>query len=343
MAQRRIGEFELELCKKDQAQVQQSVNSSGAEVKINIKLKWRKGKKALYKISNSFVGMMAAAVDGNSLYVMEWAKIHAYNMNTHTWSQLPDSSFKCCALAIVNNLLTFIGGRKDKIITHKLITLTRMGEVAKYTEEFPPMPTKRYGACALSTESALLVAGGQGKAGTAKLATTELLNTATLQWSTLVDLPQQTFGGSLLQIGGDTIYLLGAYDKLAHPIRSMYSCSLNALLQSRNPQLLGSCLTTSLSPSSVWRRECNLSAIDSAYVSLHDQLLAIGGKDSDDKPVKAVRLYNPSSNSWEIISHMATPRCECYAAVLPDNQLIVVGGFTGKGKTETVEIAASLE
>ena len=343
MAQTRISELELELCKKDPAEVQQSVNSSGTEGKSNIKLKWRKGRKALYKISNSFVGMMAAAVDRNSLYVMEWAKIHAYDTNTHTWSQLPESSFKCCALAIVNNLLTLIGGRKDMITTNKLITLTRMGEVAKYTEEFPPMPTERYGACALSIESALIVAGGQEKPDTGKLATTEVLNTATLQWSTVVDLPLPTFGGSLLQIGGDTMYLLGARDKLAHPLRSMYFCSLNALLQSCNPQLLGSHLTTSLSLSSVWRRGCNLPAIDSAYVSLHDQLLAIGGKGSDDKPVKAIHLYSPSSNSWEIVSHMATPRCECYAAVLPENQLIVVGGFTGKSKTETVEIATSLE
>ena len=270
---------------------------------------------------------------------MEWAKIHTYNASTHTWSQLPDSSYKCCALVIVNNLLTLIGGRVDKITTNKLITLTRIGEVAKYTEKFPPMPTKRYGACALSIESTLIVAGGEGGADIGKLATTKVLNTATLQWSTIVDLPQQTFGGSLLQIGGDTIYLLGAYDKSSHPIRSMYSCSLSVLLQSRNQQPLGSHLTSSLPPSSVWRRGCDLPAIDSAYVSLHDQLLATGGKGSDDKPVKDVHLYNPSSNLWEIISHMATPRCECYAAVLPDNQLIVVGGFTGKGKTEMVEIA----
>ena len=133
--------------------------------------------------------MMAAAIDGNSLYVMEWAKIHTYNASTHTWSQLPDSSYKCCALVIVNNLLTLIGGRVDKITTNKLIALTRIGEVAKYTEKFPPMPTERYGACALSIESTLIVAGGEGGADIGKLATTEVLNTATLQWSTIVDLP----------------------------------------------------------------------------------------------------------------------------------------------------------
>ena len=343
MALTRISELELELGKKDQVQVQQSVASSGAEGKVSIKLKWKKGKKALYKISNSFVGVMAAAVDGNSVYVMEWAKIHAYNGSTHTWSLLPDSSFKGCALAIVNNLLTLIGGKKDTTVTNKLFSLARIGKVAEWTEEFPPMQTKRWGACALCTETALIVAGGEGEADTGKLATTEVLNTVTHEWSTVVDLPQQMFGGSLLRIG-DAIYMMGAYDKYARAIQSMYFCSLNALFQSCNPQSVGAHHARSPSHSSVWRRVTDIPAIDSVYVSLNNHLLAIGGKGSGNQPDKAVRLYNPSSNSWEVISHMATRRCKCYAAVLPNNQLIVVGGFTGKGnlKTDTVEVATPL-
>jgi serine/threonine protein kinase len=338
MALIRIKELELKIY---QAQLQQSMaKSREAQGKVNMNLKWRKGKKAPCKMSNSFVGMMAAAVDGNSVYVMEWAKVYAYDVRTNSWSQLPDSRFKCCALAIVNNSLTLIGGRKDMITTNKLFNLTiRNGGAAEWSKEFPPMPTSRYGACALCTGAALIVAGGEGNTDMGKLATIEVLNTATLQWSTAVDLPQQMFGGSLLQIGNDTLYMLGAYGRYPCPIPSMYSCSFSAFLQSCTPQSLGSDPTRSPSPSSIWRRGCGLPATDSAYMSLHDRLLAVGGKDSVDQPIKTVHSYNPSSNSWEIVSQMATPRCECYAVVLPNNQLVVVGGYyTGKDKTETVEI-----
>ena len=38
---------------------------------------------------------------------------------------------------------------------------------------------------------------------------------------------------------------------------------------------------------------------------------------------------------------MATGRCQCFAAVLPDNRLMVVGGWTDSGKlTDTVELAS---
>ena len=188
------------------------------------------------------------------------------------------------------------------------------------------------------------MAGGSAGHPIGKAATTEVLNTATLQWSTAVYLSQPMFFGSLLQVGDDCIYLLGAYDKGNNPIKSVYTCSLNALLQSCNPQSFGMHPASSLSPSKVWRSVTdNIPAIDSSYICFHGRLLAIGGKNSSNKPITAVHMYDPSTNSWEIISHMATPRESCYAAVLPDNQLIVVGGYSVSfTKTDSVEIATSI-
>ena len=65
-----------------------------------------------------------------------------------------------------------------------------------------------------------------------------------------------------------------------------------------------------------------------------DCMLAIGGVDSG-KPTTAVYMYSSATNSWGIISHMMIGRCDCIAAVLPDNQLVVVGGCTGDKLTVT--------
>ena len=342
MALIRISELELQLGKKQQVQVQQSRSSSGAEVKGNIKLKWWEGNKSPHKICRYQNGMMTTAVDRNSVYVMTSTQIYAYNVSTLAWSQLPGNGFEGCALAVINNLVTLIGGWNDGNITNKLFSLTRgRGAFVKWYIKFPPMPTKRQRACALCTGTALIVAGGQGDKG--EIATIEILNTATHQWSTAIDLPLPIFGGSLVQISTDQIYTLGGYDKDGRPIESVYTFSLNALLQSGSPESLGSRLARYLLPSKVWRRVTDIPAIDSAYVSLDGQLLAIGGKDSDGKPTTAVHMFNPSTQSWAVISHMAIPRRKCYAAVLPDNQLIVVGGHTGSTATDAVEIATTLK
>ena len=341
-----ISEFEQQL---RMVPAQQPVASGGAEGKTSIKLKWKNGRNVPRKICNHYLGEMAAAVDENCVYVRERYNVYTHDMRTLAWSQLPDSEHQGCALAIVNDLLTLIGGTTgggSLDITNRLFSLVRKGKIVKWTEEFPPMRIKRYGACALCTIKALIVAGGSMEYSIGKVATIEVLNTATLQWSTAVDLPQPMLCGSLLQVSDDGIYMLGAYGQDLKPIKSIYTCSLNALLQSCNPQTFGMRPARTRSPSQVWRSVTdNIPAIDSSYVSLHGRLLAIDGKDSGNKPITAVHMYDPSTNSWEVVGRMIRPRRKCYVAVIPDNQLIVVGGYTGSDgtKTDSVEIATLVQ
>ena len=63
----------------------------------------------------------------------------------------------------------------------------------------------------------------------------------------------------------------------------------------------------------------------------------------DTQSTTAIHEYNPTTDSWEIISHMGTPRLDCIAAVLPNNQLMVVGGYTNEDivySTDSVEFAS---
>ena len=89
----------------------------------------------------------------------------------------------------------------------------------------------------------------------------------------------------------------------------------------------------------VWHQLADTPVTFSSWVALHGKLLAVGGKDSDDKQTTAIHMYNTTTNSWEVISHMATPRHQCLVAVLPHNELMVVGGYTPGGVTDSVEIA----
>ena len=78
----------------------------------------------------------------------------------------------------------------------------------------------------------------------------------------------------------------------------------------------------------VWNKIADLPMKLSTSITLQGQLLAIGGVDADGKPNTAIHVYNQTIDSWETVSHMTTPRSKCIVAVLPDNQLMVVGGRT---------------
>ena len=133
--------------------------------------------------------------------------------------------------------------------------------------------------------------------------------------------------------------MLGGGKHGVYSTKSVYTCSVSALLQTcRQRSIVGTlkrALSLSNSSTGVWSKPANLPVTESTCVTFCGRLLAIGGGDSDNKPTTAVYEYKPSTNSWNVISHMTTARKYCFAAVLPDNQLMVVGGEIDKMRTSS--------
>ena len=315
--------------------------SHGAESSTNMKLKWQRGIESPFKIAKNLVNSaMEAVVVGDNIYLMADQNIYTYKMSSSNWFKLQHGTYRRSSLAVVNNLPTLIGGECDGNTTNKLLSLTIRAGIARWTELLPSMPTKRRSASSLCTGTTLIVAGGVGDEHVQ--AVIELLNTESRQWSSAIDLPEPMYFGSLIH-ASDQVYVIGRCNRHMKHMKSAYTCSLSALLQTCHLRSLGGRIARSLSSTkrgAIWRRICDVPVRYSSYVSLHGQLLAIGGLDSHTKTTSAVHAYHPSSNCWEIISHMATPRQQCYAAVLPDETLIVIGGETSI--TDAVKIATPI-
>ena len=329
--ERRVAELEQLLSQRDQQNPEAS--SRGKEL-ASIKLKWREGKRApcrMYRLCD-------AIVDGNTVYVKDGVavKIYSYDATTDSWSQLPDCVNQHGSITVINGQLTTVGGVESK----ELFSLTGEGSSRRWTKEYPPMPTKRWAATSLCTGATLIVAGGRGEGGRL-LSAVEVMNTENHQWSTAANLPQRMYYASAI-VCGNHIYMLGGVDKRTST-KSVYTCSVSALLQSCVPSSLEAKLErTSLSDkASVWRQVADLPVTRSTCESFHGRLLAIGGRDDSRKATTAVYEYSSSSNSWEVISHMTTGRYDCFTAVLPNNQLMVVGGVTAPSTyTDTIELAS---
>ena len=301
--------------------------SSGEGV---IRLNWTQGRKAPCKMRRS----TDAVVNGSVAYFRREGteQVHAYNSTTDTWSQLPDYRTTHTTLAIVNGLLTTVGGAVGSDYSNKLFSLTGEGRDRKWTEVFPPMTTKRHQVIAVTTGRALIVAGGAGDRGS--LTTVEIMNTDTRQWSTAADLPQPMSSASAT-VCGDRIYMSKK--------KSVITCSPPALLQSCRPKIFEAQLSTPSPQGPVWSTVADLPVRRSTLVSINNRLLAIGGYVLDYKPTTAVRLCDPINNSWQTISHLSTPCWLCFAVVLPDNRIMVVGGYATKStfsQTNLVEFAS---
>ena len=306
-----------------------------------------KGKLTLsWKVCNAAPRIMqrgSAAVCGGLAYFRPGGskQVLSYNSDTEEWSTLPECPRKYFTLTVVNGLATAIGGEQstwhgDKITNTVLSLLPSEGGRWKWVEHFPPMPTKRFLPVVMCSRKALVVAGGN-RGGDKALATVEVMDTDTLQWSTASSLPQPLSDASATVCGG-RIYLIGSLDHRGHPAQSVFTCSLNTLLQSRT---VGAKMKTlSLAGNhTVWHTITDLPVKGSTCVTLNEQLLAVSGFDRRGRYTNNIYMYNTQTSSWEIISHMPHPRCRCLVTVLPGNKMMVVGGQINTGDTDKIEIA----
>ena len=247
------------------------------EPSCKFQLRWREGKRA----PRGMIRWIDAVVDGNTVYATHGGttKIYSYDSTSDSWSQLPDCVHSNGSLAIINGWLTSIGGNSEpgSDALNELFSLwhTWEGSDSRWTKKFPPMPTKRRRSIAQCIGTTLIVAGGEGEMYDV-VSTVEVMDTETHQWSTAADLPELTYLGSAA-VCGDQLYVLTGLNHLGATTKSVYACSVSALLQSCVPiassaEAAASFKTgTSLEDEDVgvWRQVADLPVTHSTCESFH--------------------------------------------------------------------------
>ena len=277
---------------------------------------WKDEEKAPVKMIRG-----AAVVDRNVAYFMNSdGQTYSYSK---TWSELPECPYSYSSLAVIKGHLTAIGGRTTSGgEQNKLLSIVDK----QWMECFPPMPTKRSYTAAVTTRCQLIVAGGHG--GWNHLNTVEVMEIETRVWSKAASLPHP-YSSASASICGGHLYMLGGDSRDGHRAKSVLTCSLRSLLQSRNKEI----------SHSVWNSISNAPLSHSTCVAIDGELLAVGGEDERDEANSAVYMYESTSDSWKLISNMPTSRYRCLVAFLSTKEVMVVGGFTEYFFTDVVIMA----
>ena len=88
----------------------------------------------------------SAAVEGNIAYFRIGGDptVYAYDVSNSKWLCIyPECPSIRFGVAVIDGLLTAIGGLKDGKVIGTLLSLTREGRKEQWSEKFNPMPTKR--------------------------------------------------------------------------------------------------------------------------------------------------------------------------------------------------------
>ena len=155
--------------------------------------------------------------------------VYAYDSSNNKWLCVyPECPFIRFGIAVINGLLTAIGGQQDGIVIGTLLSLTGEGRNKQWSEKFYPMPTKRLFPGILRFRKFLIIAGGtsSGLDGDS-LSTVEVMDTETLHWTMAKSLPYP-FVDAWLTVCGDQVYMLGGNIRKTAS-NFAFTCSLNDL------------------------------------------------------------------------------------------------------------------
>ena len=317
-----------------------SLSEELKEIHFELDVVWKEGPEAPCPMTRS----CDAVVCGSFMYVIHQLTknhLYVYNCITENWSQLPDCPTLHCSLANVKNALVTVGGfQQDGEKTNNLYTLSTSGGQYSWTIEYPPMLTKRDSVITASSESYLIVMGGVSSEFTKQV---EVLAVDSKTWYTASSLLTNLHSGSAAVCGGK-LFVLGGWVSHTTITYSTMVCSIGALIKSCQP--LGALDEAKKEAKALDQEQgnkvwCYCSALPvtrATCVSYHNRILVLGGQEKGGKPANVALTYNAASNSWTEATRFSRARSQCIAAVLPSNELLIVGGYVGSNFTKDVSV-----
>ena len=268
-----------------------------------------------------------AVVSGNVAY-FNYARryVHAYHVDEDKWTRLANCTQEYFGLAVINSLLTAVGGEKSPS-NEPTNTLTSLRE-GKWVELLHPMSTNRVRPAVVTTDNNkyVIVAGGEPMLGVMIWRTTvEVLNCSSLQWTSVCDMPKP-LPYIAATMCNDRIYCFNVRN-------AAYTCAVDSLLSSSQSLTADTHTDSQTTSPQIWRALPDVPAKYSTPASLCGQLVAVGGVG-----VSTIHKYNMTSGSWEAIDNLPTAQYRSLVVVLPGDKILVVGGRGGSGSIDTVEL-----
>ena len=177
-----------------------------------------------------------------------------------------------------------------------------------------------YVAATLLSNGSVLIAGGDDGSGTdtSVLASAEVFDPATGQWSEAGSMSQPRQGHSLVALDNGTALVAGG-DAGDDPFQSV---------EIYDPA------------SGTWSGAADMTDARERFaaVVLQDgKVLVVGGGGTDGRLASA-ELYDPGAGAWSSAAEMSTPRLKPAAVVLQDGKVLVVGGLGAGQFLGTAEI-----
>lgn len=208
-----------------------------------------------------------------------------------------------------------------------------------WVQRYPALPTPRSSASAFVYMEYLVVIGGQDQRGEI-VGLVEVLHLPTQVWETSCRLATPVAGASTVVSEG-VVYLVGGVGASACT-RSVQAAPARKVLSSCHRFSILSSITSELSSSTVWREVHDCPFTKMTAMCSGNQLLAFGGeqvtKSANAEAAEWIWLYDVDDDTWCPVQGMPSARKLCAVTVLPDGNVVIIGGEPEFTKIDIAEV-----
>jgi len=271
--------------------------------------------------------MAGDAPDSDTYY-----HVYCYNLTTNQWEQLPPPGHYMGILQIIDDKLTVIGGADNVTnkITNKVSTHVTVNN--SWTNYFPNLLRARSKPGVVSHSEYVIVAGG-GEGGSDDI---EILNTTQpSQWMmTSILLPEPMW--DIYPTITDKKILIVGYSTSTGKIKRSYQLPVDKITTSTTPD------PTSDYPVQ-WMKLPSAPHFSTRTIPNSHPPVIMSGYDPQYGPTSDVAMLNYSTNKWNKVSSLSSPRKGVALVSIDSDTILVLGGCTGgrgiaESKTHSITI-----
>ena len=273
-----------------------------------------------------------ATIIGNTLYVSGGAcsdresalLVQAYDINTDTWSTLPPSPVYKSESAVIDKRLTLIGGQDASTVKITNEVWSWHEEEKEWRKTIPPMPTERGRPGVVQSGNVVAVLGGLASDAKTVLDTVDILNTATLQWTTShsLNLPIPMLAMKTATCDGH-VYIACGVDCHDRPIRRVFKFPLSVLDQAVAEQQV-----QDNPPQCQWTEVEETPFYLSGLLPTSHHPLVVGGHDRFLNSSSIISVFDSSVNKWSNVGHCSVACCRPCLLSVSCSAFVVIGGYT---------------
>ena len=276
---------------------------------------------------------LAAAIHNSKVYISALCDdetdedcIFVYSTNEHKWNVLEaPKQNTVSAIAVVNKHVTLIGGVDEEADKFTNTSSTWYEEEGRWKQVLPPMSTGRVNPAVISHDNLLLVTGGAAEDEATLLNTTDVLDLATMKWTTPegLNLPVSLWWHHLA-LCGEYLYLVGG--AAAFPWQSAEDANSQAWRAKWSDVKQTAAPQHSQPQRGVWTRIADPPTLFPTAVSCGGTLYAVGGRTRDKTPISTVYTYITARDQWVSVGDTSVGRYLHCAVPLSDSTIFVAGG-----------------